>query len=128
MAIGIAAEEWNADSAKLSLEERLPPVVTRVSIDTGTINVAPGVTTLRVDFSEPMRGDSFSVIEYQPGSAPKINGVPEMVDDDRAMILSVELEPHRQYAIWLNDSRHANFVDLDDRPLVPYLIGFQTGG
>ncbi|UUL84023.1 hypothetical protein [Sphingomonas qomolangmaensis] len=108
------------------LSNRLPPVVTAVSIPTGTRNVPPGPCELRITFSEPMADQSWSVIEYGRDSIPKIDGLPQLSAEDTELSLSLVLEPGRIYAFWLNNNAHFNFKDRSGTPLVPYLVGFHT--
>lgn len=108
------------------INERLPPVVVAVSIPTGSTEVPPGDCEISVRFSEPMMDESWSVVEYAPNSTPSLTEAPRLSPDGLTLMLKARLEASRIYAFWLNDAHHANFRDRDGRPLIPYLIGFQT--
>jgi hypothetical protein len=128
---GDVLSEWiiratGQEGTTSEIHDRLPPVVVRVSIPTGSVDVPPGDCEIRIDFSEPMLDESWSVVEYAPGSAPELTAPPSLSDDGRTLVLRTRLERGRLYACWLNAANHNNFRDRDGRPLVPYLVGFQT--
>ncbi len=87
-----------------------------------------GGTEILIRFSEPMSMSGWSLVEWAPGSAPDLVAEPRFEQDGRALRLHARLAPGKVYAFWLNTAQHGNFHDLDGRPLIPYLLGFQTKG
>lgn len=104
----------------------LPPVVLATSIAFGAADVPPGAHVLRIDFSEPMDADSWSVVEFEPGSIPPITDGPRFQQGGRSLQVTFDLAPGRFYAFWLNSNQYSNFRDTAGNPLVPYLIAFKT--
>lgn len=99
-------------------EPKSPPSVVATVPANGAVNVAPGAATVSVTFNQPMQaGWSFVVSPY--GEAPKI-GKPSLSSDRRTISASVELEPGKTYALWLNSPSHRNFMSAKRRPAAPY--------
>jgi hypothetical protein len=105
-----------------------PPVVVKTDPQAGSAGIDPKLTEIRITFSKEMNTGGFSVVQESQESMPKIRGKPRYAKDKRTLILPVELEPGKDYALWLNSPRYRNCKDADGRPAVPYLLGFQTKG
>ena len=105
-----------------------PPVVVKTVPESGTAEVDPKLTEIKVTFSKEMTDGSWSWASFSPGNAPKVVGKPKYADDKRTCILPVKLEPGRCYAIWLNTARIKNLKDSEGRAAVPYLLYFETKG
>lgn len=104
-----------------------PPVVVRTEPPAGSSNIPPDLLEIRVTFSKKMRDQNWSWVthlgrEYYPETI----GVPHYLEDGRTCILPVKLKPGHLYAIWLNTDKYRNFMDLENRPAVPYLLSFTT--
>ncbi len=119
-------DAYGASAAVAPIQQRLPPVVVGVSVQTGAVDIPPGPLLLHIHFSEPMMDGAWSVVEYAPGSAPPLTEPPRLSEDGRRLDLHLDLAPTRLYAFWLNDHEHSNFRDLEGTALNPYLVGFQT--
>ncbi len=105
--------------------ERQPPVIVETYPVSGATNVLPGKTMLRARFSKPMTDRSWSWSSAWPASMPQTVAGARYVDPFTCVI-TVELEPDRTYAYWLNSEHFTNFRDQNGRPAVPYLFIFQT--
>ena len=119
------AEQTEAEDAGQTVAG-LPPVVVNTQPVSGARDVAPGVTEIRVRFSKEMADGSWSWSTAWENSAPEIIGQPHYESDGRTCVAKVKLEPGRTYAWWLNSDKFKNFTDLAGRPVVPYLLIFQT--
>jgi tRNA A-37 threonylcarbamoyl transferase component Bud32 len=106
--------------------DSVPPVVVETEPASGAREVGFGQTEIRVRFSKRMAGGSWSWTGAWPESAPQITDGPRYETDGRTCVVSVELEPGRTYAYWLNSATHQNFRDPTGHPAVPYLLIFQT--
>jgi len=117
--LSTAAESLGVDS--------LPPVVVSTEPVSGSHDVAPGVTVIRVSFSKGMMPGTWSWSSAWSNSTPQIlPSYPRYEADGRTCVLAVNLEPGRTYAFWLNSERFKNFRDSEGRPAVPYLLIFET--
>ena len=103
-----------------------PPVVVETFPVSGAQDVAPGVTDIRVRFSNPMRDTSWSWCTAWTNSTPELDGTPYYMADGRTCGVRVRLEPGRTYAYWLNTENFHNFKDRAGQPAVPYLLIFKT--
>jgi len=119
------AEQTEAEDAGQTVAG-LPPVVVNTQPVSGTRDVEPGETEIRVRFSKEMADGSWSWSTAWENSAPEIIGQPHYESDGRTCVAKVKLEPGRTYAWWLNSDKFKNFTDLAGRPAVPYLLIFQT--
>ncbi len=115
---GATDQEQSVDS--------VPPVVVRTEPASGALDVAPGLTEIRVKFSKPMVDRSWSWTTAWQDSDPGIIEGPRYETDRRTCVIKVDLEPGRTYAYWLNSSRYRNFKDRNGNPAVPYLLIFRT--
>jgi serine/threonine protein kinase len=105
--------------------DSVPPVVVQTYPVSGTLDVPPGPTEIRVRFSKDMLDQSWSWSTAWPGSTPGFLGTPHYLDP-RSCSLRVDLQPGRTYAFWLNTPQFNNFRDKNGLSAVPYLLIFQT--
>ena len=104
----------------------MPPVVVRTVPEAGSNDVPSGECVIKVTFSKPMAGGSWSWSDAWQGSAPQIVEQPHYEADKKTCVMKVKLEPGRTYGWWLNSQKFQGFRDTGDRPAVPYLLTFQT--
>jgi hypothetical protein len=116
---------WTKERTQIILD-RQPPIVVETFPTSGSRDVPPGVTEIRVRFSKPMQDDSWSWTTLADNSTPESLGPPHFLNDHRTCILKVRLEPGHTYAWWLNSASFKNFQDTAGIPAVPYLLIFQT--
>jgi len=105
-----------------------PPVVVETQPISGTRDVEPGETEIRLRFSKEMMDKSWSWSTAWENSTPDFIGQPHYESDARTCVVKVKLEPGRTYAFWLNSDEFKNFTDLAGQPAIPYLLIFQTKG
>ena len=106
--------------------DNLPPVVVATEPKAGQTDVAAGNAEIRVVFSRPMKGGSWSWVKVSDTSFPKLAGNPRFLEDGRTAVLPVTLEAGKIYAMWVNSAQNQNFQDPQGRKAVPYLLSFQT--
>ncbi len=116
-----------AQAQELSLESA-PPVVVKTTPESGSADVDPATTEIRVKFSKEMADKSWSWSTAGPDAYPETTGEPAYADDNRTCTLPVKLQPGKTYAIWLNSQKFRNFKDANGRSAVPYLLIFKTKG
>ncbi|MEW6584082.1 MAG: Ig-like domain-containing protein [Nitrospirota bacterium] len=103
-----------------------PPVVVKTIPESGSRNVDPSLTEIRVTFSKEMMDKSWSWVQIAPENFPKIVGSPRYLEDRKTCVIDVQLEPGKTYIIWLNTQKFTNFKDAGGRPARPYLLIFDT--
>ncbi len=103
-----------------------PPVVIQTIPPAGSSDVDPATTQIQVTFSKPMHDRSWSWVQIDKDSFPKIVGEPHYSDDRQTCIVDVKLEPNKTYAIWLNHDQYGNFRDAAGQSAIPYLLAFKT--
>ena len=103
-----------------------PPVVVETLPISGSRDVEPGETEIRVRFSKGMADGSWSWSTAWENSTTDFIGQPHYETDGRTCAVKVKLEPGRTYAFWLNSEKFHNFQDRAGQPAVPYLLIFQT--
>jgi hypothetical protein len=110
----------------LNLEHQ-SPVVIRTVPQSGTKNVDPALSEIRVTFSKAMKDQSWSWVQIAPENFPELVGEPRYLEDKKTCVVDVRLDPGKTYIIWLNTQKFSNFRDADGRPAQPYLLMFETG-
>ena len=103
-----------------------PPVVVETFPASGVRDVEPGEKEIRVRFSKPMSGGSWSWCDAWSNSLPAFVGSPHYEADARTCVLKANLDAGHTYAFWLNSESFRNFTDKSGHPAVPYLLIFQT--
>ncbi len=104
----------------------MPPVVVKTVPQSGTTNVDPSTTEIRVTFSKDMMDGSWSWSQISGETFPETTGKPHYLADKRTCVLPVKLQPGKTYVSWLNSEKFGNFKDTDGRSAVPYLLVFET--
>ena len=104
----------------------VPPVVIQTVPESGSSDVDPALTELRVTFSKPMKDQCWAWCYEREEDFPTKNGEPRFLEDGRSCVQAVKLQPGKVYAIWLNTEKIKNFQDLEGQPAVPYLLIFET--
>lgn len=107
--------------------ENLPPVVVHTVPQSGSINIEPETSEIRITFSKEMMTDKmWSFVMIDQGSFPSEIKDIAFLNDKRTCVAKVRLEPGKTYAIWLNSSKFTGFRDINNNPAVPYLLVFKT--
>ncbi len=101
----------------------LPAVVVKSVPESGSTNVSPGLTEIRVTFSKPM-GNGWAWCRSAIDS-PSLSDI-HYDTERRTIVATTKLEPDHQYAVWLNMQGCTGFKDADGRNSVPYLLSFHT--
>lgn len=93
----------------------------------GATNVDPALPRVVVTFSEPMRSDSFSIVQARGGQMPEpVGDTPFTFRDATTFVMSVKLAPDTAYAFALNSPTRKGFVSAGGEPLPPTVIRFRT--
>ncbi len=104
----------------------VPPVVVKTVPPAGATDVDPATTEIKVTFSKEMTDGSWSWIALSKATFPPTAGDPKYSKDKRTCTLPVKLKPGKTYAVGINDEKHVNFKDAEDRPAFPYIVVFKT--
>jgi RNA polymerase sigma-70 factor (ECF subfamily) len=112
--------------AGIRLPGPVPPVVLSTVPASGSRDVDPTLTELRVTFSKPMLDGHWAWCTLNDGSYPETTGASRFLNDERTCVLPVKLEPGRVYATWVNVDKFQGFKDQNGTPAVPYLLIFET--
>jgi hypothetical protein len=130
IAVGFNHNVWATHVSTTEMDDQTlfeqPPVVVETFPVSGARDVPPGEAEIRVRFSKPMTGGSWSWSTAWENSTPEFIGKPRYEADGRTCVVKVKLEPGRSYAWWLNSDKFKNFTDRAGQPAVPYLLIFQT--
>jgi len=88
--------------------------------------VSPLLNEILVTFDEPMKNDSYSLIDCG-GIAPNLTGFPKFIDN-KTIRIPVNLEPETEYQICFNSNQsiRSNFVDLSGNSARRYELKFKT--
>ena len=126
------AEEMEAEAptpteeaATYGVDTEAPTVVSTTPPD-GSQDVSPDITEISVTFSEAMMDKSWSWAYEQQDKFPQITGNPNYDASFTTNTLPVELEPNKEYEIWINTSQFKNFTDKVGNPATPYKLMFWT--
>jgi hypothetical protein len=103
-----------------------PPVVVATIPQAGDRMVDPNLKVIRITFSKPMGANGWSLVMQGKKSFPKISGKVGFKADKLTFIAPVDLEPGKEYVVWINSGRYQSFRDQEGRPAVPYLLSFCT--
>lgn len=107
-------------------DKKMPPVVVNTTPVAGDNAVSPALKEIRIVFSKPMKDKSWSLNQVDKASFPRITGEMKYLKDKKTLVVPVQFEAGKQYIIWLNSQKFANFKDTDGNPAVPYLLSFKT--
>lgn len=103
------------------------PVVVKTVPATGDTAVDPALPEIQVTFNKDMMTDTmWSWVMESKDTFPKVAGKVRFLDDKRTCVLPVELQPGKQYRIWINSAKYDSFRDTENRPAVPFLLQFRT--
>jgi RNA polymerase sigma-70 factor (ECF subfamily) len=103
-----------------------PAFVIKTVPATGSTDVDPALTEIRVTFSREMQDGSWSWTSIGKDNSLPITGKIHYDKDRRTCVAPVKLEPGKTYATFLNSQKFTNFRDLEGRPAVPTLLVFKT--
>ena len=126
MTLAIALCQVAAAFAQSQTIETMPPVVVKAIPESGTLDVAPAETEIRVSFSKQMADGSWSWSTAWKNSTPEMIDKPRYDADGKTCVMKVKLEPDKTYAYWLNSQNFHNFRDRQGHSAVPYLLIFHT--
>jgi RNA polymerase sigma factor (sigma-70 family) len=104
-----------------------PPFAVKTEPPTGSTDVDPSLTEVRVTWSREMITTDWTWMKG--GKDSELPIVPKSIHfekDNRTCVASVKLEPGKTYAVFLNTTRFTSFRDLEGHPAVPYLLVFKT--
>ena len=114
-----------ARAEKVSIQS-LPPVVVKTIPESGSFNVDPKLSEIRVTFSKDMLDKGWSCVNLSKDSFPPSGGDPGYEQDKRTFVMPVKLEPGKVYAIMINSEKYGNFKDTQRKSAMPYLLVFET--
>jgi len=106
--------------------EQLPPVVVKAVPESGSTEVDPATTEIKVTFSKEMIDGNWSWVTLSEATYPKTTGKPKYLEDNKTCVLPVKLEAGKTYAILINSEKFTNFKDMGGTSALPYLLIFKT--
>jgi len=89
-------------------------------------DVDPSIKEISVTFDERMMDKSCSWCYEERDTFPQVVGQPYYTENNTVNVLPVQLEPNKEYVIWINTVRFTNFRDEAGNPAVPYRFTFKT--
>lgn len=103
--------------------EKRPKVARIKQFENGSLNVFPDTKEITFEFSEKLNGYNTSIDYAELGE----DAFPEVTNrfwskDSTSWTIQVKLEPQKRYQFWITN----NFRTVDNVPIRPYLIEFQT--
>lgn len=101
------------------------PRVVSTDPPSGATGVDPSRTTLSVTFDRPMDPEGWAWVVEDPATAPEI-GEARFDPSLRTNTVPVELEPGRDYVVWINSERFPYFKGADGTPALPFRWTFTT--
>jgi hypothetical protein len=103
------------------------PVVVKTVPEAGATAVDPALPEIQVTFSKDMMTDTmWSWVMESRDTFPKVVGKARYLDDRRTCVLPVELQPGKDYRIWINSANYDHFRDTGNQPAVSFLLQFRT--
>lgn len=123
----IEAPTPTKEAATYDVDTEAPTVVSTIPPN-GSQDVGPDITEISVTFSEAMMDKSWSWAYEQQDKFPQITGDPSYDASFTINTLPVELEPNKEYEIWINTNQFKNFTDKAGNPSTPYKLMFKTKG
>jgi len=117
-----------AVAGQVSLDSA-PPVVVNTFPAAGSTNVDPALTEIRITYSKPMSGRTWSWFTHKNLGYPQMLGDPKLSGDKKTFVRKMQLEPGKLYGLWFNRSDSAGgILDASGIAAVPYLLTFSTAG
>jgi len=108
-----------------SMDTEPPRVIATFPLN-GDQDVDPKITEISVTFDEEMDNTSWSWAYRDSSKIPEMPGDPYYTDQNRKNILPVQLEPNKQYVLWINTAKFNYFKDKSGNSVVPYEFKFRT--
>ena len=106
--------------------DTIPPRVVSTVPANGDRSVDPTLSEMSVTFSEPMMDENWSWAYTTKETFPETTGQPRYVDNFTKNVVTVRLEPNKEYEVWINSAKHKNFKDKAGNPSEPYKLLFKT--
>jgi len=103
-----------------------PPRVIITYPRNGMRNVDPSIKEISVTFNERMMDKSWSWCYEERDTFPRVAGQPYYTENNTVNVLPVQLEPNKEYVIWINTVNFKNFRDEAGNPAEPYRFTFKT--
>lgn len=104
--------------------KRRPKVIKSVPED-GAEKVDPATREITFTFDQPMDRSGFSIVGGGP-DYPQSVGKPRW-EDDRHLVMRVQLEPEHHYKLSVNSETFDNCKGANGEPAVPFPLTFDTG-
>jgi hypothetical protein len=102
------------------------PRVVKTFPANGSQDVDPSLTELYVVFNEEMQDHSWSWVYEDQNTFPTMTGQPYYAEGNTKNILPVQLEPDKEYVIWINQPEYQNFRDNSGNSAAPFRFTFRT--
>lgn len=112
----------SAACAELTVVSTYPP--------TGTKDVDPNTTQLRIRFSDSVSPNGYSLVTTDKGEPIQTDGKPSFAEDGTLCIWNIHLYPGLTYAMSINHEKFKGFRSAADLnvAVTPYFLTFTTSG
>jgi hypothetical protein len=112
-------------SLKTTFEKNRPIVSGIRPFSNNAQDVAPGITTITLTFSAPMdkHHRNFKLGPLGMDNLMKVKRFIAFSEDGKSASFEVELKSDMHYQLLIGEG----FMNVDNTPLIPYLIDFRTG-
>ncbi len=107
-------------------KDSTPPRVVSTFPQNESQNVDPYIKEISVTFNEEMMDGNWSWAYKDKNKFPQITGQAYYTENNTKNILPVNLEPDKEYVIWINTSNFNNFKDKSGNPAFPFKFTFKT--
>lgn len=93
----------------------------------GAAGIPPALKEIRIEFSAPVKMNSWSFVKTDKGAFPQLRGEPSFANN-KVCILPVELKPGITYSVGVNSPTRKGFKSARDEKIacVPYVLTFTT--
>jgi len=110
---------------EVSVRSMAPSVVKTVP-ESGTTDVDPALTEVKVTFSKDMITDRmWSVCQISNETFPEVGGI-HYLPDKRTCVVPVKLQAGKTYVLWFNNGKFNAFRDTERHSSIPYMLVFET--
>ena len=107
-------------------DDLLAPRVVSTFPASGSTDVDPTLTELKVTFDEPMAPGGYAFAHDGIEKFPEVTDLPYFLDDQATAVLPIVLEPNTRYEIWINTTELQSFKGQSGIPAVPFFLSFET--
>jgi len=115
-----------AQTAKEVSVKSMAPSVVKTVPESGSTDVDPALTEIKVTFSKDMITDRmWSVCQISDETFPEVGSI-HYLGDKRTCVVPVKLQAGKTYVLWFNNGKFNAFRDTQHHSSIPYMLVFET--